>query len=303
VADALVRDPRVGKVMFTGSVKTGMKVIEASAGNMPRLTLELGGNDAAIVLSDVDPQAIAEGLFWGAFINNGQTCAAMKRLYVPDAIYDEVVDALAALAAKIPMGVGLDEGNVLGPLQNQMQWNVVNRLVEDAKVRGARVVMGGDPDTAAPSSGPTASTSASARRCGPPTATRLSPSPRGCKPGRCGSTATAASTRACRSAAPSARIRPGVRRRGTESSRNATVAATSPGTSVLGSACRDRTSSTSAAAPGSGVGQPGRDARDGDLVGAVPDREGPGRWYATPCSWCAGRWGSSRTPRRTSPAR
>jgi phenylacetaldehyde dehydrogenase len=60
------------------------------------------------------------------------------------------VDALAALAAKIPMGVGLDEGNVLGPLQNQMQWNVVNRLVEDAKVRGARVVLGGDPDAAAP---------------------------------------------------------------------------------------------------------------------------------------------------------
>ena len=150
VGDALVRDPRVGKVMFTGSVKTGMKVIEASAENMPRLTLELGGNDAAIVLPDVDPQAIAEGLFWGAFINNGQTCAAMKRLYVPDAIYDEVVDALAALAAKIPMGVGLDEGNVLGPLQNQMQWNVVNRLVEDAKVRGARVVIGGDPDAAAP---------------------------------------------------------------------------------------------------------------------------------------------------------
>ena len=70
MGDALVRDPRVGKVMFTGSVKTGMKVIEASAGNMPRLTLELGGNDAAIVLPDVDPQAIAEGLFWGAFINN-----------------------------------------------------------------------------------------------------------------------------------------------------------------------------------------------------------------------------------------
>jgi len=177
VGYALVRDPRVGKVMFTGSVKTGMKVIEASAGNMPRLTLELGGNDAAIVLPDVDPQAIAEG-----------------------------------------PGVGLDEGNVLGPLQNQMQWNVVNRLVEDAKVRGAQVVMGGDPDTAAPgyfypktliadidnAAPPTASTSASARRCGPPTATRLSPSPRGCKPGRCGSTATAASIRASRSAAPSA---------------------------------------------------------------------------------------------------
>jgi acyl-CoA reductase-like NAD-dependent aldehyde dehydrogenase len=145
--DALVRDRRVGKVMFTGSVKTGIKVVQASAGNLSRLTLELGGNDAAIVLPDADPQAMAEGLFWGAFINNGQTCAAMKRLYVPDAIYDRVVDALADLAAKIPMGVGLDEGNVLGPLQNQMQWNIVNRLVEDARARGARVVMGGDPAT------------------------------------------------------------------------------------------------------------------------------------------------------------
>jgi phenylacetaldehyde dehydrogenase len=108
VGDALVRDKRVGKIMFTGSVKTGMKVVEASAGNLSRLTLELGGNDAGIVLPDVDPEAIAEGVFWGSFINNGQTCAALKRLYVPDAIYDQVVDALAAFTAKIPMGVGLD---------------------------------------------------------------------------------------------------------------------------------------------------------------------------------------------------
>ncbi len=150
VGEALVRDRRVGKVMFTGSVKTGMKVVAASAGNLSRLTLELGGNDAGIVLPDADPQAIAEGLFWGAFINNGQTCAALKRLYVADAIYDEVVDALAGMTAKIPMGVGLDEGNLLGPLQNKMQWNVVNRLVEDAKARGARIVMGGDPDPDAP---------------------------------------------------------------------------------------------------------------------------------------------------------
>jgi acyl-CoA reductase-like NAD-dependent aldehyde dehydrogenase len=150
VGDALVRDKRVGKIMFTGSVRTGMKVVEASAGNLSRLTLELGGNDAGIVLPDVDPEAIAEGLFWGAFINNGQTCAALKRLYVPDAIYDQVVDALAAFTAKMPTGVGLDEGNLLGPLQNKMQWNVVNRLVEDAKERGAHLVMGGNPDTAQP---------------------------------------------------------------------------------------------------------------------------------------------------------
>jgi acyl-CoA reductase-like NAD-dependent aldehyde dehydrogenase len=150
VGDALVRDKRVGKVMFTGSVRTGMKVVEASAGNLSRLTLELGGNDAGIVLPDVDPEGIAEGLFWGAFINNGQTCAALKRLYVPDSIYDQVVDALAAFTAKIPMGVGLDDANLLGPLQNQMQWNVVNRLVEDAKGRGAHLVMGGNPDPGQP---------------------------------------------------------------------------------------------------------------------------------------------------------
>jgi acyl-CoA reductase-like NAD-dependent aldehyde dehydrogenase len=150
VGDALVRDKRVGKVMFTGSVKTGMKVVQASAGNLSRLTLELGGNDAGIVLPDVDPEKIAEGVFWGAFINNGQTCAALKRLYVPDAIYDQVIDSLAAFTATMPTGPGLDEGSALGPLQNQMQWNVVNRLVEDAKQRGARVVMGGDPDPKRP---------------------------------------------------------------------------------------------------------------------------------------------------------
>jgi acyl-CoA reductase-like NAD-dependent aldehyde dehydrogenase len=82
------------------------------------------------VLPDVDPEKIAEGVFWGAFINNGQTCAALKRLYVPDAIYDQVIDSLAAFTASMPTGAGLDEGNALGPLQNQMQWNVVNRLAD-----------------------------------------------------------------------------------------------------------------------------------------------------------------------------
>jgi acyl-CoA reductase-like NAD-dependent aldehyde dehydrogenase len=150
VGDALVRDERVGKIMFTGSVQTGSKVVEASAGNLSRLTLELGGNDAGIVLADADPAAIAEEVFWGAFNNAGQTCAALKRLYVHDAIYDQMVDALVGIAEKMPMGVGTDEGNVLGPLQNAMQWDVVNRLVEDAKGRGARVVLGGTPDADAP---------------------------------------------------------------------------------------------------------------------------------------------------------
>lgn len=146
IGDALVRRPEIGKVMFTGSTATGSKIIAASAGNITRLTLELGGNDAGVVLPDVDPSAIAEDLFWGAFLNTGQTCAALKRLYVHDDVYDAVVQALAEVAAKMPMGVGTDETNVLGPLQNKMQFDVVDTLVEEARARGARVVLGGDPD-------------------------------------------------------------------------------------------------------------------------------------------------------------
>lgn len=135
----------VDKIMFTGSTATGRKIIESSAGNLARLTLELGGNDAGIVLPSADPRAIAQDLFWGAFINTGQTCAALKRLYVHDSIYDEVVEALADVAAQTPMGNGLDEDNVLGPLQNKQQFDIVSGLVEDAKAHGGRVVTGGAP--------------------------------------------------------------------------------------------------------------------------------------------------------------
>ncbi len=150
VGEALSAHGDVDKIMFTGSTATGKAIIRSSADTVKRLTLELGGNDAAIVLDDVDPQAIAEDLFWGAFINTGQTCAAMKRLYVPDAIYDQVCDALVDVAAKMPMGVGLDENNVLGPLQNQAQYDIVARLVDAAKASGARVLIGGEPEADQP---------------------------------------------------------------------------------------------------------------------------------------------------------
>jgi acyl-CoA reductase-like NAD-dependent aldehyde dehydrogenase len=136
--------------MFTGSTATGQAIIRSSADTVKRLTLELGGNDAGIVLPDVDPQAIAEGLFWGAFINTGQTCAALKRLYVHTDVYDEVCAALTEVARAMPMGRGLDEGTVLGPLQNRAQYEVVARLVDAARSSGARVLLGGDPDPDAP---------------------------------------------------------------------------------------------------------------------------------------------------------
>ncbi len=150
VGAAVTSHPDIDKIMFTGSTATGKKIVESSAANLQRLTLELGGNDAGIVLDDADPAAIAGDLFWGAFINTGQTCAAMKRLYVPESLYDAVCDALVEVAKASPMGVGLEEDNVLGPLQNQQQFDIVDRLVKSAQDSGARVLLGGDPDYDAP---------------------------------------------------------------------------------------------------------------------------------------------------------
>lgn len=140
----------IDKITFTGSTATGKAIMKGAADDLKRITLELGGNDAGIVLDDADPKAIAEGLFWGAFINTGQTCAALKRLYVPDALYDAVCEELVAVARAMPMGNGLEEQNVLGPLQNKAQYDIVARLVQAAKDGGARVLLGGDPDQSAP---------------------------------------------------------------------------------------------------------------------------------------------------------
>ncbi|MEC7762036.1 MAG: aldehyde dehydrogenase family protein [Pseudomonadota bacterium] len=134
--------PGIRKMVFTGSTATGRKVYASAAETMKRLTLELGGNDAGIVLPDVDPKEIAEGLFWGAFINNGQTCAAMKRLYVHDDVYDAVCEALTEYARGVKVGLGDDA--VLGPVANQMQFDKVAGLVAEAREKG-RVLLGGEP--------------------------------------------------------------------------------------------------------------------------------------------------------------
>ena len=135
----------IEKVVFTGSIPTGKKVMASAAESVKAVTLELGGNDAGIVLPGTDTAALAEGLFWGSFINSGQTCGALKRLYVHDSVYDETCGVLAGLANNIPMGDGMDESNVLGPLQNERQFNRVVELVEDARAVGARILTGGVP--------------------------------------------------------------------------------------------------------------------------------------------------------------
>lgn len=150
LGEAMTAEPAFGKIMFTGSTETGQAIVAHSAHHLPRLTLELGGNDAGIVLPDADPEQIAEGVFWGAFINTGQTCAALKRLYVHEDLYERMVEALAAYAAKVPMGHALSEGSALGPLTTKQQYGIVAELVEAARSAGARIVTGGDPDPQAP---------------------------------------------------------------------------------------------------------------------------------------------------------
>ena len=106
---AFTAHPRIDKVTFTGSTATGKAIMKGAADDLKRLTLELGGNDAGIVLDDADPKVIAEGLFWGAFINTGQTCAALKRLYVPDSLYDAVCEELVAVALPIVRYTDLEQ--------------------------------------------------------------------------------------------------------------------------------------------------------------------------------------------------
>jgi acyl-CoA reductase-like NAD-dependent aldehyde dehydrogenase len=133
------------KISFTGSTETGKLVAAAAAPDLKRLTLELGGNDAAILLDDVAVDAVAEKLIAGAFMNCGQVCSAIKRVYVPEKLYSPLVDRLAALAEAIKVGDGFTEGVQMGPLNNRPQFERVSMLVEEAKKSGARIAAGGAP--------------------------------------------------------------------------------------------------------------------------------------------------------------
>jgi acyl-CoA reductase-like NAD-dependent aldehyde dehydrogenase len=133
------------KISFTGSVATGKRVAAAAAPDLKRVTLELGGNDPAILLDDADPAAVADRLFGAAFQNNGQVCSAIKRVYVPEALYGDVVDALAERARSAKVGNGMDEGVQYGPVNNKPQYERVSELVADALAGGARAAAGGRP--------------------------------------------------------------------------------------------------------------------------------------------------------------
>jgi acyl-CoA reductase-like NAD-dependent aldehyde dehydrogenase len=136
----------IDKIAFTGHTETGKHVLRSAAGTLKRVTLELGGNDPAIVLPDVDPQVVAPQLFWAAFQNNAQFCNATKRLYVHEEIYDSLLDELVRFAKTIKTGNGSEAATQLGPIQNEPQYRKVLEYFEDCKTKGYRFAVGGDID-------------------------------------------------------------------------------------------------------------------------------------------------------------
>ena len=143
IGRAMSGHPGIDKIVFTGSTPTGRNIMANAAGNLKRLTLELGGNDAAIVLPDADVEAIAPKIFAKSFGNSGQTCAALKRLYVHESLHDALAEKLADLARAAKLGPGHDPDSQFGPLQNKAQLDHVQALADDARARGGRFLSGG----------------------------------------------------------------------------------------------------------------------------------------------------------------
>lgn len=134
--------PGFAKISFTGSSATGKRVMESASKDLKRVTLELGGNDAAIVLPDVDLDAVAQKIFFGAFFNSAQICVATKRLYVHEDVYEGLRDRLAAIAGAVKVGDGAEQGTVLGPIQNKRQYERVMDLLNDAKANDLTLIQG-----------------------------------------------------------------------------------------------------------------------------------------------------------------
>ena len=138
--------PDIDKITFTGSTATGKKIMEGASKDLKRITLELGGNDASIVLPDADVEKVAEQLFWSSFSNAGQICVAAKRIYIHEDIYDDLSKAIAEYAKGVTVGDGSQQGTGVGPIQNRKQFERVCELIQDAKDSGYTFLVGGDVD-------------------------------------------------------------------------------------------------------------------------------------------------------------
>jgi len=139
----------IDKISFTGSTATGKKVMESASKTLKRVTLELGGKDPAIVCKSVNIAEVAPKIATLAFLNSGQICIALKRIYIHESIYDEFRDAIVAYTKTLKVGDGTEEGVFLGPIQNAMQYERVQGFFDDVEKQGQKVAVGGKvPDSA-----------------------------------------------------------------------------------------------------------------------------------------------------------
>jgi acyl-CoA reductase-like NAD-dependent aldehyde dehydrogenase len=134
----------INKLVFTGSVATGKAIAQAAGARLLPVVLELGGKDPMLVLHDADLDVASSAAIWGAFVNAGQTCLSVERCYVQRRLYQPFLDACARKAKQLRVGNGADPATDMGPLIHERQLRIVESHVEDARVRGARVLAGGE---------------------------------------------------------------------------------------------------------------------------------------------------------------
>ena len=140
VGKTLTEHPQVQKVTFTGSTKTGLSILNGTVGQFKKVVLELGGNDAAIVLDNVNIESVAEKVFQSAFFNAGQTCACIKRLYIHEKVYDQFIVKLSELADSQKVGDGMESQTTFGPVQNEIQYSKVKNILKQAVNEGAKIL-------------------------------------------------------------------------------------------------------------------------------------------------------------------
>jgi betaine-aldehyde dehydrogenase len=141
--EALVKHPDVPVITFTGSVVTGKRIARLAADNLKKVSLELGGKDPVIICDDADIEVAAKGTSWGGFLNAGQVCTSIERVYVFDKVADAFTDALVAEAKKVRLGNPMDDATDVGPMSSEMQFTKAQEKVDLAIKEGARVLTGG----------------------------------------------------------------------------------------------------------------------------------------------------------------
>lgn len=144
IGAALAAHDDVNKIAITGSTEVGRSVIEASAGNLKRLALELGSKAPNIIFADAELEVAIPRSFWAAFGNSGQSCVAGARLFVQTPIFDEVVERLVEMAQEVRIGHALDPETELGPIVDQVQTDSILRYIQSGREQGARLVCGGE---------------------------------------------------------------------------------------------------------------------------------------------------------------